>query len=99
MRIVFDFTKRGEIKGGKSFTKSRLYRLLTNPIYTGNVEFKGQVYNGEHEAIVGAETWDSVQRTLHRNGRSRRGVLATGKTAGVTTKPAPGPGARLTGRR
>jgi site-specific DNA recombinase len=47
-----------------------LYRLLTNLIYTGNVEFKGQVYDGEHEAILEAETWESVQQILHRNGRS-----------------------------
>jgi hypothetical protein len=66
-------TKRGGIQGGKRFTKGRLYRLLTNPIYTGNVEFKGQVYNGEHEAIVEGETWASVQETLQRKGRSGRG--------------------------
>jgi site-specific DNA recombinase len=60
-------TKRGAIQGGKPFTKGRLYRLLTNPIYTGNVEFKGQLYDGEHEAIVEPETWESVQETLHRN--------------------------------
>jgi site-specific DNA recombinase len=88
-------TKRGQIHGGKPFTKGRLYRLLTNPIYTGNVEFQGQVYNGEHEAIVGAETWASVQETLHRNGRRRAWLV----TAGVTMKPAPGPGARRVGRR
>ena len=63
-------TKRGAIQGGKPFTKGRLYRLLTNPIYTGNVEFNGQVYDGEHEAIVAAETWASVQEILHRNRRS-----------------------------
>ena len=63
-------TKRGAIQGGKPFTKGRLYRLLTNPIYTGNVEFKGQLYDGEHEAIVETETWASVQKILHRNGRS-----------------------------
>jgi site-specific DNA recombinase len=63
-------TKRGGTHGGKPFTKGRLYRLLTNPIYTGNVEFKGQVYDGEHEAIIEAETWESVQEILHRNGRS-----------------------------
>jgi len=63
-------TKRGGIQGGKPFTKGRLYRLLTNLIYTGNVEFKGQVYDGEHEAILEAETWENVQQILHRNGRS-----------------------------
>jgi site-specific DNA recombinase len=59
-------TQKGESHGGKPFTKSRLYRLLTNPIYTGRVEFKGQFYEGEQEAIVEADTWESVQRTLHR---------------------------------
>jgi site-specific DNA recombinase len=63
-------TRRGETQGGKPFTKGRLYRLLTNPIYTGNVEFKGQVYDGEHEAILEAEIWERVQQVLHRNGRS-----------------------------
>jgi site-specific DNA recombinase len=63
-------TRRGGTQGGKPFTKGRLYRLLTNPIYTGNVEFKGQVYDGEHEAILEAETWENVQQILHRNGRS-----------------------------
>jgi len=63
-------TKRGGTQGGKPFTKGRLYRLLTNLIYTGNVEFKGQVYDGEHEAILAAETWEKVQQILHRNGRS-----------------------------
>lgn len=59
-------TQKGESHGGKPFTKSRLYRLLTNPIYTGRVEFKGQFCEGEQEAIVEAGTWESVQRTLHR---------------------------------
>ena len=63
-------TKRGGTQGGKPFTKGRLYRLLTNPIYTGNVQFKGQIYDGEQEAIIKAETWESVQKILHRNGRS-----------------------------
>jgi len=63
-------TRRGETQGGRPFTKSGLYRLLTNPIYTGDVRFKGQVYDGEQEAIVKPDTWESVQKTLRRNGRS-----------------------------
>jgi hypothetical protein len=54
-------TKRGETQGGKAFTKRRLYRLSTNPIYTGSVHFKGQVHDGEQEAIIKTETWESVQ--------------------------------------
>ena len=63
-------TKRGETQGGKPITKGLLYRMLTNPIYTGNVEYKGQIYRGEQEAIVGAETWEGVQKILQRNGRN-----------------------------
>jgi site-specific DNA recombinase len=50
-------TKTGRNAGGKNFTKNRLYNLLTNIIYTGRVEFGGQVYEGEHERIVDDETW------------------------------------------
>ena len=63
-------TKRGETCGGKPFTKGLLYRVLTNPIYTGKVEYKGQIYGGEHEAIIAAETWENVQKILQRNGRN-----------------------------
>ena len=55
--------------GGKRFTKGRLFRLLTNPIYVGKIDFKKQIYEGEHEAIVEAEIWERVQQILRRNGR------------------------------
>lgn len=62
-------TKTGRAAGGRTFTKNRLYNLLTNIIYTGRVEYGGQVYEGEHERIVDDETWARVQEHLNRNGR------------------------------
>jgi len=62
-------TGTGRGAGGKNFTKNRLYNLLTNIIYTGRVEYGGQVYEGEHERIVDDETWTHVQEQLNRNGR------------------------------
>jgi len=56
--------------GGNRFTKGRLFRLLTNPIYIGKVAFKEQVYDGEHEAIVEPTIWERVQQILRRNGRN-----------------------------
>jgi site-specific DNA recombinase len=47
-----------------------LFRLLTNAIYTGKVDFKGQIYEGEHEGIIEARTWERVQAILQRNGRN-----------------------------
>src|SRR6202007_3463111 len=60
-------TRKGAINGGKVITKGRLFRLLTNPIYIGKVFFKEQIYEGEHEAIVEAVTWERAQQLLRRN--------------------------------
>jgi site-specific DNA recombinase len=60
----------GKTRGGKAFTKGMLFRLLTNALYTGKVDFKGQIYEGEHEGIIDARTWERVQAILQRNGRS-----------------------------
>lgn len=62
-------TKAGETNGGKRFRKGRLFRLLTNPIYLGKIDFEKQIYKGEHDAIVEAEIWEHVQQILRRNGR------------------------------
>src|SRR6202022_480323 len=64
------FTRNGVTHGGKPFTKGRLFRLLTNQIYIGKIDFQKQTYEGEHEAIVEADTWHRVQQILERNGRS-----------------------------
>jgi len=62
-------TRKGARHGGKLFTKGRLFRLLKNPIYIGKINFQKQTYDGEHEAIVEAATWEKVQQILQRNGR------------------------------
>lgn len=63
------FTRNGVSLGGKPFTKGRLFRLLTNPIYIGKVDFQKQTYEGEQEAIVEVAIWGRVQHILQQNGR------------------------------
>ncbi len=63
-------SKQGRKRGDKPFTKNSLFRLLTNVTYTGKVEYKGTIYNGEHEGIVDLDVWQQVQDTLQRNGRT-----------------------------
>jgi len=63
-------TKKGREQGGARFTKNGLFGLLTNMIYIGKVNYRGQVYEGEHPAIVSADTWDRAQVLLRKNGRS-----------------------------
>jgi site-specific DNA recombinase len=75
----------GGSRGGLPFNKVILHQLLTNPIYVGKVRYKTELHEGEHDAIVDAETFQRVQATLGRNGktggamvRNRYGALLKG---------------------
>ena len=45
-------TRKGITRGGRPFNKASLHYLLTNVTYLGRVRFQGQIYEGNHEAIV-----------------------------------------------
>jgi site-specific DNA recombinase len=60
-------TKAGNHFGGNVFSRGALYRLLSNKTYLGKVDYKGTVYEGEHEAIVPQELWDGVAKVLAKN--------------------------------
>jgi len=61
-------TKAGLDYGGGPFDVHSLRRMLSNYAYIGKVNFRGTIYNGEHDAIVEQETWQRVQELL-KNGR------------------------------
>jgi site-specific DNA recombinase len=48
-----------------------LYWLLRNPVYVGQVAHKGQVYEGQHEAIVDRTLWDRAQELLAAKSAAR----------------------------
>ncbi|WP_286293742.1 recombinase family protein [Aminobacter sp. SS-2016] len=48
----------------RPMTSGMLYKLLSNPLYIGKVRHKGNVYDGEHEAIIDIELFQAVQRQL-----------------------------------
>lgn len=58
-------TRKGRTRGGRPFTKTSLYRLLTNVIYAGKVRYKDEVHDGEQPALIDADTFDRVQAHLH----------------------------------
>jgi len=64
-------TRRGRERGGQPFDKNSLLRLLSNVAYRGKVNYHGQMYDAEHEAIVPEELWREVHGHLRRNGASR----------------------------
>jgi site-specific DNA recombinase len=58
-------------KCGKPINKGDIYKLLNSRIYRGEVVHKGQVYPGEHQAIVSRELWDRVHVLLKESPRAR----------------------------
>ena len=63
-------TRKGRERGGKPFTRTSLYKMLTNVAYIGKVRDKNEVHDGEHAAIVDPVVWQRVQALLERNGRT-----------------------------
>ena len=56
----------------KPFSRGHLYTLLSNPIYTGQIAHKGQLYPGQHPALIDDETWSAVRNQLAGNARDHR---------------------------
>ncbi|MFZ5674353.1 MAG: recombinase family protein [Pseudomonadota bacterium] len=54
-------------KGNVSFSRGYIYKLLSNPIYAGQIAHRGKSYPGLHEAIIDRKTWDAVQERLAEN--------------------------------
>src|SRR6266852_3353141 len=47
-------TASGIERGGRSFSRGHLYNLLSNPVYSGEIAHKGQLYPGQHPALIDA---------------------------------------------
>jgi site-specific DNA recombinase len=54
-------TRREGAAGGRPFSRGHLYRILSNPVYIGQIVHKDQVFAGQHPAIVERDLWDAVQ--------------------------------------
>src|SRR5262249_40177399 len=70
-------TKEGHVHGGRPFTRSSLYRLLTNVTYIGQVRYRDEIHPGEQPAIIDRKTWQEVQALLAQNRPGRTGTERT----------------------
>ncbi len=60
-------SEKGLRFGGMKFKINGVHRILTNVLYIGKVEYHGELYQGEHEAIISDETFQKVQKILAEN--------------------------------
>jgi site-specific DNA recombinase len=66
--------KTGQTVGGILFTRGSLAHLLRNRLYVGEVEFKGEVLNGEQPAILDRDLFDAVQAKLNDQANSHKAI-------------------------
>jgi site-specific DNA recombinase len=78
-------SKEGRCHAAKPVTKNLVFRILTNVIYAGQVNHKGQIFPGEQARIVDEKVWSQVADLLRGNGisggrsvRNRYGALLRG---------------------
>jgi len=70
-------TKKITCKNGKSigevkYSVARIQWMLRHPVYMGKASYNGQIYDGEHEAIIDEETFKKTQALLDQNHRERK---------------------------
>ncbi len=65
-------SRRKNASGGRPFSRGHLYRILSNPIYTGRIPHKKETYAGSHPAIIDTALWQQVQDRLATNCQGHR---------------------------
>jgi DNA invertase Pin-like site-specific DNA recombinase len=58
-------------KSGRALNKGDVYKLLHLRTYLGEVAHKGNIYQGEHKAIVSRALWDQAHAVLRESPRAR----------------------------
>ena len=57
-------SKNGTARGGRAFEYGSLRCILSNRLYAGQVEHKGKLFPGRHEAIVDEQLFEVAQTVL-----------------------------------
>ena len=66
----------GRSTGGGEISRGHIYKILSNPIYVGQIAHKGQAHEGQHKPIVRQDLWDKVQHCLS----DRHGTIKAKRT-------------------
>ena len=77
--------RNGLEMGGKAYSRGKLYKLLSNPIYVGQIKHLENCHLGQHEAILSRDLWDKTQQLL-----AKHAVRRAGGTGEPTANPLAG---------
>ena len=97
-RVPVYESRRGKKHGGNLFNKQMVIKMLQNPVYLGQITWKGQLYEGKHQAIIDEKIFLKVQEILKHNRKTRsnnklpskhiyllQGILTCGKCGSAMT--------------
>jgi site-specific DNA recombinase len=62
----------GKILGCLPFSRGHIYRILSNPLYIGEITHKDIRHPGQHPRIIDQGTWEAVNAQIGTNRRERR---------------------------
>ena len=63
----------GREQGGGHLSTGQIHKILTNPVYLGQIRHKEKVWPGRHPAIIDDALWARVQEKLQAASRRGRG--------------------------
>ena len=72
-------TSKGRVRAGRDWTKDAVLRILKNPVYAGLMPYGGDVFDGEHEAIIEPAIFHRVATYLKKHGAGRTGKPRSGE--------------------
>jgi site-specific DNA recombinase len=58
--------------GGKPISFDLIRQIITNPVYKGCLRYGDELYEGNHDAIVPRDLWDTANALLRQRVRGRR---------------------------
>ena len=74
-------SQSGRAHVGRDFAKASLRRLLSNAVYAGKVEHRGEIYAGEQASIVDPSVWQEVNSELRAGRRTGTGAIRVPQNA------------------
>jgi DNA invertase Pin-like site-specific DNA recombinase len=63
---------RGRAIGNRPFSRGHLYKILSCPLYVGEIAHQGHRYPAQHPPIIDPVMWDAVQTQLQTNSHEHR---------------------------
>ncbi len=88
--------RSGRQQGGGSLSTGQIHKILTNPVYIGQIRHKEKTWPGRHPAIIDQDRWQCVQEKLQLASGRRRGRKTDAQAALLTGKLRDETGDRLT---